>query len=138
MGKADKIVIIIACTILLVIVTIAITFSFNGKSDKVAASIKQQELASRVSALDVSRTAEAQRIANENFYQKLKEGRPISILIIGDDIGQSSGSTTGNGWIDQLTRKLIATYKSTVTVTKTTQGGTNVVRSWIEYNSSDE
>jgi uncharacterized protein YpmB len=111
MGKADKIAIIIACTILLVIVIIAITFSFNGKSREVAASIKQQDLASRVSALDVSRATEAQRIANENFYQKLKEGRPISILVIGDDIGQSSGSTTGNGWIDQLTRKLIATYK---------------------------
>ena len=135
MGKADKIIIVFACTALLVIATIAITFSFNGKSDKVAASIKQQELASRVSALDISRATEAQRIANENFYQKLKEGRPVSILVIGDDIGASSGSTAGNGWIDQLTNKLYATYKSKVTVTKITQSGANIVRSWIEYNS---
>jgi hypothetical protein len=135
MGKVDKIIIIIASTILLAVATVAIISYFNGNGNKKAASVKEQELASRVSALEVSRTAEAQRIANENFYQKLKEGRPISILIIGDDIGESDGSTAGNGWIDQLTNKLYATYKSTVTVTKITQSGSNIVRSWIEYNS---
>jgi len=138
MGKVDKIIIIIASTILLVIATVAIIFYFNGSGNKKAASINEQELASRVSALSSSRAAEAQRVANEKFYQKLKEGRPVSILIIGDDIGASSGSTAGNGWIDQLTNKLYATYKSTVTVTKITHGGANIVRSWIEYNSMIE
>jgi hypothetical protein len=135
MGKADKAVIIIASTILLAIATVAIISSINGNDNKRAASIKEKELASRVSALSSSRAAETQRVANEKFYQKLKEGRPVSILVIGDDIAASSGSTAGNGWIDQLTNKLYATYKSTVTVTKITQGGANIVRSWIEYNS---
>lgn len=75
--------------------------------------------------------ADTKRIAGENFYQKLRSGDPVSILIIGDGIAQSQGSTQGMGWDEQLTRMIEKTSSSAVQITKIS--GSHIAESWINY-----
>lgn len=90
------------------------------------------------SELTAQRKKEASRIANENFYQKLKNGDPVSILVIGDQIAAGAGSPNDISWDGQLVTLLGKSYSSDIQVTKMTSFGSNIVSSWITYNKAQQ
>lgn len=132
MGKTDRIVIIIAFLLLAAIGTLALYSNRQHTNDAVKASVQAQSISSRFAKMNASSVANASRIANEDFYQKLREGRTAKILVIGDDIAGSACATDGNKWTDQLTDLLHKEYRATFTVDIAEGGG--IVGTWAEYN----
>lgn len=45
-----------------------------------------------------------------SFYQKLKAGNKVNILILGDSIGASTGATEGHDWESQMKEYLLSEY----------------------------
>lgn len=130
--------IILAClaVILLAAATVYLSMLADKRNEALQESYASMDSAitARVASLSAASEAEVKRIASLNFYQRLKEGRDVSILVIGDSIGLSAGSTKGNGWTDRLKSDIKKTYGSSCDITQITGGGTTVVRGWVEYN----
>ncbi len=62
--------------------------------------------------------------ADDSFYQKLADGFDVNVLIVGDSIGQGSGTQTdGQQWFSQLQTYLRTVNKSKVSVTNVSMGG---------------
>lgn len=138
MTKTEKIISICACSALLVVALLAVANqSRNRKSDS-ANRKAVSSIAVNAGKADSTRTSETSRIASEDFYQKLREGRDIRILVIGDDIGSSAGATSQNGWTDVLVNKLHAAYQSNFSVVRLPQTTTNVVKGWIGYTQGKD
>lgn len=131
MKKSDAVIFLVFCVIIASLV-------FAGKlvDSKRQGDVQAQDknINAKVAALNASSAAEELRVSKLNCYQKLKEGKPISVLVIGDEFGESTGASQGGGWSDTLISKLSNTYGSTVTVTKMTLAYTNITRGWAEYN----
>lgn len=60
-----------------------------------------------------------------NFYDKLKEKSPVKILVLGDGIALSQGSTTPDGkWIEGVVNLIKSTYGTTAEVKSLAKSGT--------------
>ena len=69
-------------------------------------------------------TALKQQKAEDSFYQKLADGFDVNILIVGDSIGEGTGTeTTGQQWFRQLQTYLRTVNRSKVSVTNVSMGG---------------
>ena len=65
-----------------------------------------------------------QKEAEDSFYQKLTDGFDVNVLIVGDSIGEGSGTETdGQQWFKQLQVYLRTVNKSKVSVTNVSMGG---------------
>lgn len=65
-----------------------------------------------------------QKEAEDSFYQKLTDGFDVNVLIVGDSIGEGSGTETdGQQWFKQLQAYLRTVNKSKVSVTNVSMGG---------------
>ena len=62
---------------------------------------------------------------NLNFYDKLKAKSPVKVLVLGDGIALSQGSTTSDGkWVEGLANFIKTTYGSEVEVKSLAKSGT--------------
>lgn len=134
MEKADTIIIACACVALAAVGVLSGLSQYRNRDKKQEAAAAVSQVSSMACVAEASRTSEASRIAGEDFYQKLREGRPVTLLLIGDDIGGSAGASAQNGWVDRLINQLHNTYGSTFTVKKPAQTATNTIKGWIEYD----
>jgi hypothetical protein len=59
-----------------------------------------------------------------SFYQKLKAGQDVNILVLGDSVGAGQGSSTPeNSWVSMLEASLEESYGSNVSVTNYSSDG---------------
>lgn len=125
--KIASIIMIIA-TVIVVVLGIAA----NKRRAREIAAISQRYMAERKAE------KEKERIENLNVYEKLKEGRAINIIVIGDGIGASWGATSeANKWYNVLADKLQKKYKGSITTTKLNGEIATVVRGWVELNRAE-
>ena len=74
-----------------------------------------------------------------SFYQKLKQGLDVNILIVGDSIGAGAGvETQGNAWYDQLSSYLRTTYDGRVTFTNISMGGNTSYAGYVRVAKLDD
>lgn len=65
-----------------------------------------------------------QKEASDSFYQKLSDGFDVNILIVGDSIGEGTGTNTdGQQWFKKLQSSLQTANKCKVSVTNVSMGG---------------
>lgn len=73
---------------------------------------------------------------DQNVYEKLKEGKDVRLLVIGDSIGASSGvSSDEYRWFNGLTATLSKEYGSEFNISKVTTGGATVFGGWTDYHN---
>ena len=61
---------------------------------------------------------------NDSFYQKLADGFPVSVRIVGDSIGAGAGAEPAeNGWANLLRGELRRQYNVSVSITNISMGG---------------
>lgn len=69
-------------------------------------------------------TALKQQETEDSFYQKLADGFDVNVLIVGDSIGEGTGTETdGQQWFKQLQTYLQNVNKGKVSVTNVSMGG---------------
>ena len=96
--------------------------------EKKKANAKAQELAKLNEQIFAENQAKAealkQKEAEGSFYQKLVDGFDVNVLVVGDSIGEGSGTqTNGQQWFKQLQTYLRTVNKSKVSVTNVSMGG---------------
>ena len=133
MGRADKI--IIAISILIGMAFGVIAFSAEKINGSEASSQKKaiQNVLLHANSANEARSASSSAVANEDFYQKLRDGQSIKILVLGDDTVSAQQSSDSDNWINLLTEKLHTAYKATFNVTYAPQIPTNVAEGFIQY-----
>lgn len=83
-------------------------------------------------SFELRETAKRQREASDSFYQKLRDGFDVNILVIGDSIGAGSGTQTeGKQWFNQLQSYLYKTYEAKVTITNISMGGNSSYAGYV-------
>lgn len=120
-GKKNTVLII-----LIVVMVAALSILMWGEKKK--AKAKAQELAKLNEQIYAENQAKAealkQKEAEDSFYQKLVDGFDVNVLIVGDSIGEGSGTQTdGQQWFKQLQTYLRTVNKSKVSVTNVSMGG---------------
>lgn len=120
-GKKNTVLII-----LIVVMVAALSILMWGEKKK--ANAKAQELAKLNEQIFADNQAKAealkQKEAEDSFYQKLVDGFDVNVLIVGDSIGEGSGTQTdGQQWFKQLQTYLRTVNKSKVSVTNVSMGG---------------
>lgn len=120
-GKKNTVLII-----LIVVMVAALSILMWGEKKK--ANAKAQELAKLNEQIYAENQAKAealkQKEAEDSFYQKLVDGFDVNVLIVGDSIGEGSGTQTdGQQWFKQLQTYLRTVNKSKVSVTNVSMGG---------------
>ena len=117
--------------ILATIIVVVFGSKANKRREKEIATISQRYLAERKAEKEAEK--EKEQIENFNVYEKLKEGRDINVIIIGDGIGASRGATSESAkWHNVLADNIKKKYKSSVTTTTINGENANVVRGWVE------
>ncbi|QJD87208.1 SGNH/GDSL hydrolase family protein [Cohnella herbarum] len=71
--------------------------------------------------------------SNLTVYDKLRQGKAIRYLVIGDSIGQSDGASEGNQWFSLLNQSLRDKYEVVPFMNRITMGGAVVLAGWIDY-----
>lgn len=92
----------------------------NEKKEQELRLLNQQITAQR------KQEEEARRLLEENdsFYQKLKDGFDVNLLIVGDSIGAGAGTKTqGKQWYEQIKNYLKKEYGIRVGLTNVSMGG---------------
>ena len=120
-GKKNTVLII-----LIVVMLAALSILMWGEKKK--ANAKAQELAKLNEQIYAENQAKAealkQKEAEDSFYQKLVDGFDVNVLVVGDSIGEGSGTQTdGQQWFKQLQTYLRTVNKSKVSVTNVSMGG---------------
>lgn len=120
-GKKNTVLII-----LIVVMVAALSILMWGEKKK--ANAKAQELAKLNEQIFAENRAKAealkQKEAGDSFYQKLVDGFDVNVLIVGDSIGEGSGTqTNGQQWYSQLQAYLKTVNKGKVSVTNVSMGG---------------
>lgn len=128
-GKSKTMYIVSLCTIVVSIILILIgNFYWQNKNNAIIASSKKDAPELIKDTLEY-----------KDFYQKIKDKENLNALIIGDSIGQSSG--TGDEeyfWFTQLNEKLMKEYKlNHITTQKLTAGGATVFDGFVKFNPSE-
>jgi len=125
----------IIISIIMILATIVLVIFGNISNKR-----RQKELATIRESYIAERKAEKEkeRIENYNVYEKLKEGKNINVIIIGDGIGASRGATTESSkWYNVFADNINKKYKSSVTTTMLNGENATVIRGWVELNRTD-
>lgn len=112
--------------ILIVVMVVALSILMWGEKKK--SNAKTQELTKLNEQIFAENQAKAealkQKEAEDSFYQKLVDGFDVNVLIVGDSIGEGSGTqTNGQQWYSQLQAYLKTVNKGKVSVTNVSMGG---------------
>lgn len=82
---------------------------------------------------------EGARFSTLNAYQKIFEEQDINALIIGDEIGESIGSSDSDKkWFNIIKKDFSEKYKSTITMDLITGSSTTVIRGWVALNNAKQ
>lgn len=80
-----------------------------------------------------------QQEAEDSFYQKLKDGFDVNVLIIGDSIGAGAGTQTdGEQWFNQLQSYLHTMNKERVLLTNISMGGNASYAGYVRTMALDD
>ena len=71
-------------------------------------------------------------------YEKLADGVPINILVVGDSIAAGAGSTKGNSWAAQLPELMYSTYGSDCNLTNISMGGNTSIAGIMREQMLDD
>ncbi len=71
-------------------------------------------------------------------YEKLIEGEPVNVLVVGDSIGQGAGATSGKGWASMLPLAIESEYGSECTLTNISMGGNTSYAGIVRVNTLDD
>lgn len=93
--------------------------------------------------LDLKQDKQDQELSDkksqDSFYQKLSDGFEVNILIVGDSIGEGSGTETdGKQWFDQLGNYLRKEYSCNVKVTNISMGGNTSYAGYVRTMALDD
>lgn len=92
----------------------------NEKEEQELQILNQQIMAQRWQEEEERKLKEE----NDSFYQKLRDGYDVNLLIVGDSIGEGSGTKTkGKQWYEQLKSYLKEEYNIKVGLTNVSMGG---------------
>lgn len=76
-----------------------------------------------------------------SFYQKLKAGNKVNILILGDSIGASTGASEGHDWESQMKEYLLSEYlgnnKELIQIENQSLGGNDSYAGYVLANVVD-
>ena len=72
------------------------------------------------------------------FYQKLKSGRDVNVLVVGDSIGGGAGSTEGNSWDELLKDWIESTYYCRCSLTNISLGGNTSYAGYVSEMLLDD
>ena len=126
----------------------AVLGSVNGQLNESAEMIS--ELDERVKDLEeINRSLEREnktlkqeneilKTAPAGFYQKLKSGRDVNILVVGDSIGGGAGSTEGNSWAELLKEWIENTYYCRCVLTNISLGGNTSYAGYVSEMLLDD
>lgn len=77
--------------------------------------------------------------AEDSFYQKLADGFDVNVLIVGDSIGEGSGTeTNGKQWFAQLQSYLRTINKGAVLVDNVSMGGNTSYAGYVRTMALDD
>lgn len=114
----------------------------NVKISELTTVIEEQE--NQIDELVQTAKAEQEEFVDKNslgrdFYRKLKHGQDVSILIVGDSIGNGDGaSDDAHKWENLLKAKLEETYHSGVSITNVSMGGTTSFAGFARLRALDD
>ncbi|HEX2938587.1 MAG TPA: SGNH/GDSL hydrolase family protein [Ruminiclostridium sp.] len=134
MGRADKIVVAAACVVIAAVGILAAAVQQNRLKNIEKDSSAVATMASRVKSLEASSKIEQKNLASENFYQKIRTGRSVNVLIIGDELIYNSKTTDEKGWAGLVANDLNKTYKSTFNFEHTKHYTSDVLQGLVDYN----
>lgn len=97
------------------------------KDKKVLANNKSEYQESTDSKESTSNSDKTKEEAPENAYEKIKAGKEINILVLGDGIGLSEGKSNEDGaWTSLLSNWIKETYNSSANITNLSENKGNV------------
>ena len=73
-----------------------------------------------------------------SVYEKLIDGAPVNILVVGDSISAGAGSTKGHSWAVQIPELIKTTYGSECHLTNLSIGGTTSVAGIVKEEMLDD
>ena len=122
--------------------------SVNGQLNESAAMITELDAKVKyLEELNRSLEEENEALKQENaalktgpvgFYQKLKSGRDVNILVVGDSIGGGAGSTEGNSWDALLKEWIEGTYYCRCNLTNISLGGNTSYAGYVSEMLLDD
>ncbi len=122
--------------------------SVNGQLNESAAMITELDAKVKyLEELNRSLEEENETLKQENaalktgpvgFYQKLKSGRDVNILVVGDSIGGGAGSTEGNSWDALLKEWIEGTYYCKCNLTNISLGGNTSYAGYVSEMLLDD
>ncbi len=71
-------------------------------------------------------------------YEKLADGAPIDILIVGDSIAAGTGATSGNSWAALLPKSIEEKYGSSCNIVNVSMGGNTSIAGTLRVKMLDE
>lgn len=106
-------------SIIILIIALALVIAVGTIRDK-------KTLAKNMETYSGDSTSSSENNENQattsNPYEKIKEGKEVNILVLGNGIGLSEGKTDESGnWTSSLSKWLEETYKSKVNITNLSQ-----------------
>lgn len=73
-----------------------------------------------------------------SVYEKLADGAPISVLVVGDSISAGAGSTKGKSWAVRIPEMIKTSYGSECTLTNISMGGTTSIAGIMREEMLDD
>lgn len=130
---------LIAVLIVCCLVVLGVGFYLSARHEQQRAA----EIDSAQQALITQRQQEAaaleEKEQNDSFYQKLADGFDVNILVVGDSIGEGTGSQTKEKrWFVQLENDLQSTYGVDVTLTNVSMGGNTSYAGYVRTMQLDD
>lgn len=115
-------------TLLIITIMLAVFLGFLlwiDKANEAKISAELQEYNEKIYQEEQKKKEEKNRKkAEDSFYQKLADGFDVNVLIVGDSIGEGSGTeTNGKQWFAQLQSYLRTINKGAVLVDNVSMGG---------------
>ena len=92
------------------------------------------------SAANQTTEEQAQRELEQesNFYEKLKNGFDVNILVVGNSMALSEGTTSDNDWINILVQKLKSTYHVNVRYKNIASGYSGYGAGFVKLATRDD
>lgn len=112
--------IVLALALIVVIV-------FGTLKDKRVLANNNEKYQEKVTSNSSADNNETSKDLDANVYEKMKLGKPINILVLGDGVGLSEGkSSDNNAWTNLLSNWIKEQYNSDVTITNLSVNKGNV------------
>ena len=130
---------LIAVLIVCCLVVLGVGFYLSARHEQQRAA----EIDTAQQALITQRQQEAaaldEKEQSDSFYQKLADGFDVNILVVGDSIGEGTGSQTKEKrWFVQLENDLQSTYGVDVTLTNVSMGGNTSYAGYVRTMQLDD